>query len=485
LRLLVTYPAAKLSSVPAVAASTKSKKNKDKTRRDSLDSQSAASPAADESPSASIAPANKKHPHSQRDRSDSLESASSQSSTQSQSQHVAENKNVSFAEKPVELEKKQSPPDLKKQAPSILKQSKTPPSASSVDANPSASAPSRAAPPLHSNGKSTATAPSSSVSSGSESKSQSQVVAQSQVAAAGSLGDPKASQNGRVSPASEPNKSAAPTKSVPAATQQPQVSAPIAKAAPPKPAVVLPNGIAHLQPAVSAADRSRGDTLEWNVALDSSDGIEGLVPPGPSTLHSIDKMYRSMSAVPSSFSQSTQPAVRSSVGDASVPQSVLDDAVLKAKAKEKIKQFVVGDASAASSFVPGAQQFVASSRAPAPVTRAFSAPPAAIPQPSHASNQSWQIPAFVPENSFPTQQQSFPSSNRPLNDLSSIWGGAPSATPAPFTATLATSTWGLAGSFSSVPPPPPQQPPSIAENVAAPQPSPLDESLFFFESIDE
>ncbi len=476
---VITSLAAKSSTVTAAStAPTKSKKSKEKLRRDSLDSQSAASPATDDALLTSNVPVNKKQPQSQRDRSDSLESASSQSSTQSQPQPVVENKNVSFAEKPVELEKKQSPPDLKKQAPSILKQSKTPPSTSSFDSNSSVPAPTRAVPPPPSNGK-PAAAPSNPVSAGSDPKAQSPSVT------TGSLGDPKASQIGSVSSTSEPNKSASSGKSASVATQQLQTSASIAKATASQPAVVLPNGIAHLQPAVTAADRSRGDTLEWNVALDSSDGVEGLVPPGPSTLHSIDKMYRSMSALPSSFSQSTQPAVRSSVGEASVSQSVLDDAVLKAKAKEKIKQFVVGDANTAASFVPGAQQFASSSRPPASVTRAFSAPPAAISQPSLTSSQSWQMPAFVPENSFPTQQQSFPAPSRPLNDLSSIWSGASAATPAPFAAALSTSTWGLAGSYSSVSPQQQQQS-NIAEHVAVPQqPSALDESLFFFESIDE
>jgi hypothetical protein len=481
---------AKSSTVPsASAASTKSKKSsKEKPRRDSLEgsspaSQSAVSVTGDEVPLHNGATANKKQQQSERDRSDSLESVSSVSSTQSQSQPAAENKNVTFAEKPVELEKKQSPPDLKKQAPGILKHSKTFPSAaSSVDSNPPMPAQSRAPLSLPPNSKPSTSASPNSVAAGSEPKHQ------TQSAAAGSLGDSKVTQNGRVSPSSEPSKPAASGKSAPIATQQPYVSAAVKSGAavstPSPPAVVLPGGIAHLQPAVTAADRSRGDTLEWNVAMDSSDGIEGHVAPGPSTLHSIDKMYRSMTNLPASFSQSNQPGIRPSAGDATVSQSVLDDAVLKAKAKEKIKQFVVGDANSSSSFIPGSQQFGGSSRPPAPVTRAFSAPAASISQPSLASNQSWQMPSFAPDTSFPAQQQSFPASNRPLNDLSSIWGGAPSATPAPFAAALSTSTWGLPGSFSSVQPQ--QQQSNGTDHVAVPQqPSALDESLFFFDTIEE
>jgi hypothetical protein len=225
--------------------------------------------------------------------------------------------------------------------------------------------------------------------------------------------------------------------------------------------------------------------LEWNVALESSDGVEGCAAPGPSTLHSIDKMYRNMSAAPPSFPLGSQAAVRPSFADASGSQSALDDAVLKAKAKEKIKQFVVGDASAATSYASGASQFTASSRPPVAVTRSFSAPVSTMPQPSITPNQPWQIP-FVPENNFPAQQQVFPAPNRPLADPLSIWGASSAAPPVPFNSALTTPSW---GSFASITPQP--QNSSIVEHAVVPltsgqqQPAVADESLFFFESIDE
>jgi hypothetical protein len=441
---------------------------------------SSASAAANEVPLLNAAPVLKKLQQSERDRSDSLESMDSQASTQSQP--VVENKNVSFAEKPIELEKKHSPPDLKKQTTGILKQSKsTPPAAASSDSNATALPSSRATAPPPSNTKPAAHAPSNHTSPGTDQKHST-----SAVAAANAAGDAKAAQSGKSSLASGPGKLVSSGSSIPVATQQFHTSASSVKvgaplSTPSPPTVILPGNIAHLQPAVTSADSSRGDTLEWNVAMDSSDGADMLAAPGPSTLHSIDKMYRSMSTMPPSFSQSTLPTIRPSLADAAAPQSTLDEAALKAKAREKIKQFVVGDISS-SSFASGAPQFVSSSR-PA-VTRSFSAPSGSISQPSLASNQSWQMPSFVTDNSFAAQQQAFPAPNRPLADtISSIWGGTPSATPAPFTAPLSTSSWGMGGPFSSVSP---QQDVAVSQiSGLQQQPSATDENLFFFESIDE
>jgi len=403
----------------------------------------------------------------------------SQASTQSQP--VVENKNVSFAEKPIELEKKHSPPDSKKQTTGILKQSKsTPPAAASSDSNATASPSFRTTAPPPSNTKPAAVAPSNHASFGTDQKHST-----SAVAAANAAGDAKAAQNGKSSLASGPGKLVSSGSSIPVATQQSYTSASSVKvgaplSTPSLPMNILPGNIAHLQPAVTSADSSRGDTLEWNVAMDSSDGVDMLAAPGPSTLHSIDKMYRSMT-MPPSFSQSTLPTIRPSLADAAAPQSTLDEAALKAKAREKIKQFVVGDINS-SSFASNAPQFVSSSR-PA-VTRSFSAPSGSISQPSLASNQSWQMPSFVTDNSFASQQQAFPAPNRPLADtISSIWGGTPSAAPAPFAAPLSTSSWGLGGPFSSVSP---QQDVTVSQiSGLQQQPSVADENLFFFESIDE
>ncbi len=416
----------------------------------------------------------KKQHQSQRDRSDSLESASSQSSTQSHT--VAENRNVSFAEKPVELDKKQSPPDLKKQAPSILKQNKsTPPAASHGDSNASTAAPSRAAPLPPSTSQSAASASSNPVSPGADLK-----LPQSQSATGGSHVDEKVARNGTVPPAIEHSKTVASGKSAPIGIQQPPVKVGAPPSALPQSSVKLPGNIAHLQPAVSAADSSRGDTLEWNVALDSSDGIDNFTGPGPSNLHSIDKMYRNMSMLPP-FLQNAQSTIRPSFSDTSAPQSSLDEAALKAKAREKIKQFVVGDVNLAAPYASGAPPFVSRNPPPA-VTRAFSAPAASIANPPLASNQPWQIPSFVPDSSFSSQQQNFSTTNAalPTNAINSIWGGSPSAnlaTPAPFNAALSSTAW---GSFPSVSP---QQDVAASEISAQQQPPATDDNLFFFEDF--
>ena len=490
---LLTPLAAASSQVPAVSAAPGGKtkaRSKEKQRRESLEdaataSQSAASAIADDSPLPIPAPSAKKPQQSQRDRSDSIESVSSQSSTQSLP--VSESKGVTFAEKPVELEKKQSPPDLKKQAPSILKPSKPVAHATSTsDSHAPAPAPSRAAPPPVSHSKPAATSvPHANTSApAAEPKP-----LQPQSAAAGSPGDASAAaQNGSVQASSDPGKSFISGKSsvfVPQHSHHSHTSAAssqngVSAATPSPPAVILPGSIAHLQPALTAA--SQGDTLEWNVALDSSDGAEVYVAPGPSTLHSIDKMYRNMSSVPSSFSQNAQALPRPSFADAPASQSAMDDAVLKAKAKEKIKQFVVGDAGSSAPFASGASQFAGSSRPPVPVARTFSAPASTISQPSLAQNQSWQLPSYVPDNSFPAQKQAFPAPTRALSDIG-IWGAAPSTNPVPFPAAISTPTW---NSFAQVSP---QQQPAAVEHVAAQQPSgqpppASNESLFFFESID-
>lgn len=474
----VTEPdnsSAKPSQVPSVsAAPVKSKKStKEKARRDSLEdssnaSQSVASVAMDE-----VSAQKKKQHQSQRDRSDSLESASSQSSTQSQP--LVESRNVvSFAEKPIELDKKQSPPDLKKQAPSILKPSKsTPPAASGSDSHSSMPASSRTN-PLPPSTKPAVSSSSNAVSPGADAKTP-----QAQSASGASQGDAKAAQTGRVSPAFEPSKSVASGKGAPATTQQSPVNGGVSGSTPPsQPSVKLPGSIAHLQPAVSAADRTRGDTLEWNVALDSSDGVDNYAAPGPSTLHSIDKMYRNMPTMPS-FLQGTQPPIRPTFAS---DASALDEDALRAKAREKIKQFVVGDASVTASFASGAPPFVSRNPPPA-VTRAFSAPAAAsISKPSLASNQPWQIASFVPDNGFSSQQQSFPtpSSALPTNAISSIWGGPPSANvaaPVPFAAPLSTTSW---GSFPSVSP---QQEVAVPDLSGQQQSAVTEDNLFFFEDF--
>lgn len=472
---------AKSSHVSAAAAApAKTKRSsKEKPRRDSLEdspsaTESVAPAPVDEVSLQTATSALKKQHQSQRDRSDSLESVSSQSSTQSQP--VAENRNVSFAEKPVELDKKQSPPDLKKQAPSILKQNKsTPPAASQGDSNAPTAAPSRAAPLPPSSSQSAASTSSNSVSPGADLK-----LPQSQSATGGSHVDEKVARNGTIPPAIEHSKAVASGKSAPIAIQQPPVKVGAPSSALPLSSAKLPGNIAHLQPAVSAADSSRGDTLEWNVALDSSDGIDSFAGPGPSNLHSIDKMYRNMSMLPP-FLQSTQSTIRPSFSDTSASQSSLDEAALKAKAREKIKQFVVGDVNIAAPYASGAPPFV-SRNPPASVTRAFSAPAATISNPSLASSQPWQIPSFVPDSSFSSQQQTFPTTNSalPANAISSIWGGSSSAnlaTPVPFTAPLASTAW---GSFPSVSP---QQEMAVSEMSGQQQPSATDDNLFFFEDF--
>jgi hypothetical protein len=215
--------------------------------------------------------------------------------------------------------------------------------------------------------------------------------------------------------------------------------------------------------------------------MDSSDGVDGYVAPGPSTLHSIDKMYRNMPMLPP-FMQSSQPAMRPPFTDAPVPQnsqSALDEAALKAKAREKIKQFVSVDANM-TPYASGAQPFVSRNPPPA-VARAFSAPAASVSNSSLASNQPWQIPSFVPDNSFSSQQQSFPAPNSalPANSIG-IWGGQTSANlaaPAPFTASLSAAAW---GSFPSVSP---LQDVAAMESSGQQQPSATDDNLFYFEDF--
>jgi len=481
----------------ASTATAKAKaRSKEKPRRESLDdatkaSQSATAALADDSPLPNAAPSAKKQQQSQRDRSDSIESVSSQSS--SHSQPVSESKGVTFAEKPVELEKKQSPPDLKKQAPSILKPTKPVVlAAPSNDSNASIPASSRAAPAPVSNSKPAASSVPHANTPAPVSLSKS---AHPQSATAGSPGDASVSaQSGSVSALPEPNKPVISGKSstfvpqqsnfTPASSGRNGVSA----ATPSPPAIILPGSIAHLQPALTAV--SQGDTLEWNVAMDSSDGADAYVAPGPSTLHSIDKMYRNMSSLPQSFSQSTQAAPRPSFSDAPASQSAMDDAVLKAKAKEKIKQFVVGDAGSSATFTSGASQFSTSSRPPVPVTRTFSAPASSISQPSLAQNQSWQLPSFVPDSSLLAQKQAFPAPARPLSDIGGIWGAASSANPVPFPAAISTPTWNsFAQQQQNQQQQQQQQQPAAAEHGGVSQPSgqqppATNESLFFFESID-